>query len=68
MGHLKDNGLSYCSHLKYSLTYALVSLKATFYFTIHAFCPNVFTTSGSETITTLDENIKTTNLVLHNKI
>jgi hypothetical protein len=68
MGHLQDNGLSYFKHLKYSLSYAFISFKATFYFTIHAFCPDVYTTSGSETVDTLNQNIKTTNLVLHSSL
>ena len=66
MGHLEDNGLTYFKHLKYSLNYASTSAKACVCFIIHAFLPDAFVTKGSETISKLNDNIKTTNIVLHN--
>jgi hypothetical protein len=50
MGHLSDMDVSYTEHFKQSMKYSGRSLKASFYFFIHAIAPDVFKTSGSDTI------------------
>ena len=50
MSHLSDNDISYFEHLKRSMKYSGKSIKASFFFFIHAIFPNVFETNGSDTI------------------
>ena len=55
--HLNDKNCSYFEHFKHAMYYSLVSLKASFYFFIHAFIPDLFTESGSTTINGLNHVI-----------
>ena len=66
--HLKENGLNYFDHFKYAMKYSWVSLKASFCFTIHAFYPDHFSTTGSDLISELNTNIQTTNEILHEQM
>jgi len=59
--HLEYANQSYFEHFKDSIVYSAKSLKASVFFLIHAFIPNTFQHSGSQTIEEL-------NLILKNKI
>jgi hypothetical protein len=48
--HLEHVKESYWVHFKHSMTYAFLAAKCTFFFIVHAFWPDVFQTSGSDTI------------------
>lgn len=58
LGHLRKNNQSYLQHCKESLSYSGKSFKASFYFLIHAFIPDVFEYKGSITVDSLNEMIK----------
>lgn len=53
--HLEEYNITYCEHFKRSMSFAGKSLKASVIFVIHAFCPNVFTDTGSNIIKKLNE-------------
>lgn len=48
--HLNHLNVSYTKHFKHSICYSLMSLKCSYYFFIHALYPDVYVTSGSDTI------------------
>lgn len=48
--HLSDLNVSYTTHFKHSMYYSIMSLKSSYYFFIHALYPDVYVTSGSDTI------------------
>lgn len=48
--HLEHVKESYWVHFKHSMTCAFLAAKCTFFFIVHAFWPDVFQTSGSDTI------------------
>lgn len=56
--HLKDIDMSYFKHMKCALAYAKESGKAMVYFFVHAFFPNFWVTRGSETLESINNNIK----------
>lgn len=56
--HLQHNNISYFKHLKRSLVFSLLSLKASLYFFIHSFFPNTFVSNGSETINYIDNKLR----------
>ena len=53
--HLEEHNVSYSKHFKRSIYFAFQSCKASVIFVIHAFCPNVFTETGSNIIKDLSE-------------
>lgn len=56
--HLKKNKQSYFEHLGESLSYSGKAFKASFYFLIHAFIPDLFQYNGSATLYSLTDTIK----------
>lgn len=50
MNHLQLLNQTYVEHFKDSIEYGLLSWKASLFFFIHAFFPNIFTSHGSRTI------------------
>jgi hypothetical protein len=56
--HLKENKQTYFEHLSESLSYSGQAFKASFYFLIHAFVPDLFKYNGSATIYSLTDSIK----------
>lgn len=56
--HLDFAGQTYFEHFKDAIKYSYKSLKASFYFFIHALIPDVFTQSGSNCIHNLNDTIK----------
>ena len=48
--HLQELNITYTEHFKNSMSYSIQSLKASFYFFIHAIYPDVYLTNGSNTI------------------
>lgn len=57
--HLKKNNQTYFEHLSESLSYSGQSFKASLYFLVHAFIPDIFQYNGSATIYSLTDSIKT---------
>jgi len=53
--HLKHVKQSYLEHFQDSSTYCYISLKASFYFFIHALWPDMYECNGSETISELNK-------------
>lgn len=56
--HLKENKQTYFEHLGESLSYSGRAFKASFYFLIHAFIPDLFQYNGSATLYSLTDTIK----------
>lgn len=48
--HLQDVDQSYFEHLKDSLYYCYLSLKASYYFLLHGIYPDIYTSAGSRQI------------------
>ena len=48
--HLEHVKESYWVHFKHSITFAFLAAKSSFFFIVHAFWPDLFQTSGSDTI------------------
>ncbi len=48
--HLQNTEQTYTFHFINSMHYSITSLKASFYFFIHAFYPDFFEFEGSKTI------------------
>lgn len=57
--HLKENKQTYFEHLSETLSYSGQAFKASFYFLIHAFVPDLFKYNGSSTVYSLTDTIKT---------
>lgn len=55
--HLRFANQTYFHHMKDSLHYSWCSFKASFYFFIHAFYPDLFQHSGSDVVITLNDDI-----------
>ena len=55
--HLNIINQSYCSHFCDAMKYCGISLKASFFFFIHAFWPDFFISNGSEAIFRLNDII-----------
>ena len=53
MQHLQEANQSYFTHWKNSMSYFCKSIKASFFFFVHAFFACLFTHSGSETVAEL---------------
>lgn len=56
--HLQFAGQTYFEHFKDAMKYSYKSLKASFYFLVHALMPDVFTQSGSKCVHELSDTIK----------
>lgn len=56
--HLEFANQSYWEHFGDSMSYCFQSCKSSFFFFFHALWPDIFITSGSETIHRLSEIIK----------
>lgn len=56
--HLDFAGQTYYEHFVDAIKYSCKSFKASFFFFVHAFIPNVFTQSGSNCIHELSDTIK----------
>lgn len=56
--HLESVGQSYTEHLNDSMNYSWNSLKSSFYFFCHGIYPDIFETSGSNTIIDLHNVIQ----------
>lgn len=48
--HLQQLKQNYFNHFYDALKYSILSLRASYYFFIHALYPDVYVTNGSETI------------------
>lgn len=48
--HLEFANQTYWQHFKDSMKYSFTSFRASFYFFCHAFWPDIFTQTGSETV------------------
>ena len=55
--HLNENECSYIDHFTNALKYSSISLKASFYFFIHAIFPDFYIDNGSKTINSLNRII-----------
>jgi hypothetical protein len=55
--HLNENECSYIDHFTNALKYSSISLKASFYFFIHAIFPDFYIDNGSKTINSLNKII-----------
>ena len=55
--HLQQVKQNYFRHFYDALKYSMLSLKASYYFFIHAIYPDVYITSGSETIDFIKKHI-----------
>lgn len=53
--HLKYVKQNYLEHLYDALTYSFTSIKASVYFFIHGFCPDLFEFDGSNQIQNLND-------------
>ena len=53
--HLQQLNITYASHFKNSMSYSFKSLRASCYFFIHAFYPDVYVYNGSKTICELNK-------------
>ena len=56
--HLEFAGQTYFEHFKDAMKYSYKSLKASFYFFVHALIPDVFAQSGSKCVHELSDTIK----------
>lgn len=56
--HLESVGQTYTEHFSDSMNYSWNSLKSSFYFFCHGFYPDVFETSGSNTVSAIVEKIQ----------
>jgi hypothetical protein len=57
MNHLNEIKQNYFSHFRDSMVFCGKSLKASFYFLIHAFYPDIFIKHGSTEIAELNSTI-----------
>jgi hypothetical protein len=57
--HLQELNITYTEHFKNSMSYSIQSLKASFYFFIHAIYPDAFEFDGSRQIRYLNELLST---------
>jgi len=57
-GHLKRVNQTYIEHWFDAINYSFISLKASFYFFIHSFCPDLYEFDGSKTIKELNTNLE----------
>lgn len=55
--HLRDLNVSYNTHFKHSMSYSLQSLKASYYFFIHAIHPDVYKDNGSLSVQKLNNKL-----------
>lgn len=53
--HLEEKRVGYLRHMCRAFYYSLISLKASFAFFVHAIYPDVFETTGSDTVIGLRE-------------
>lgn len=58
INHLNFANQTYFEHFKDSITYCGKSIKASFFFFVHAIWPDLFTQSGSQCIHELSDTIK----------
>ena len=58
MNHLIKVRQPYKVHFKDALYYSMLSLKASYYFFVHAIYPDIYTNHGSNTINFLNYVIK----------
>jgi hypothetical protein len=56
--HLKDVGLSYVEHMKFSFYLSYMFGKASFSALIHGIYPDILITTSSDTINKLNSDIK----------
>ena len=52
--HLNENGCSYIDHFRNASKYSYISLKASFYFFVHAIFPDFYIDNGSKTVNSLN--------------
>lgn len=52
--HLYKTRQTYSLHFKHAFYYSMMSLKASYYFFIHALYPDIYTNHGSNTINFLN--------------
>jgi hypothetical protein len=56
--HLDVVGKTYTEHFSDSISYSWKCCKSSFYFLVHAIYPDIFKTSGSDTILNLSDNFR----------
>ena len=56
--HLKDVGLSYVEHMKFSFYLSYMFGKASFCALVHGIYPDILITTSSDTITQLNNDIQ----------
>jgi Family of unknown function (DUF6356) len=66
--HLEDNNQTYKQHMKDALKYSFASLRASWYFLVHALVPSLYTKEGSSTINELDKQLEQKKAVSRNAI
>lgn len=59
--HLRKVNQNYIEHFYNSLSYSLTSSKASFCFLVHAIYPDIFTTTGSNLIQNLHQELQKNN-------
>ena len=57
MTHLQIINQTYCEHFQDAVSYGFSAWKASIYFFIHAFFPDIFLFNGSQTIFKLHDNL-----------
>ncbi len=57
MGHLKEVGLGYFTYMGKALRITLLMVKASLQLGLHAFLPNLYVTSGTNTLARLFQDI-----------
>lgn len=65
--HLEDIDQGYFEHFGDAMRLSWKSFKCAFKFFIHAFCPNVYKTGGSNGIMKLNETIRDKKIEIFNK-
>jgi hypothetical protein len=58
MSHLQVSNLSYFDHMKGAFNFSYQSLKASIFFFIHGLFPNYFIYTGSNIISSLNDNLQ----------
>ena len=56
--HLKEVGMSYVEHMKFSFYLSYMFGKASFYALVHGVYPDILITTSSDTINKLSSDIK----------
>lgn len=65
--HLKAVNMSYFQHMAYALGYSIATLGTSAIFLIHAFIPDLFKTTGSDSISALHKHFQEERNIIESK-